>query len=100
MDKEVVENIGNRDDGAYMHGHIEVAGGTGSHYIGGDLTRQGAARVLLCPSSFLPTDPKEVSHQPHKSARSQHTTLQSALHRNAPHLPPSIRGEHLAALVG
>lgn len=34
MDKEVVENIGNRDDGAYMHGDIEVAGGREA--IGGD----------------------------------------------------------------
>ena len=38
MDKEVVENIGNRDDGAYMHGDIEVAGGREA--IGGDPSKE------------------------------------------------------------
>jgi hypothetical protein len=79
VDKEVVENIGNRDDGAYMHGDIEVAGGReGSHW--------GETRRLLLTSARSQTQP----------------TLQSALQRTF--LPPSICGspaeEYLAALVG
>jgi hypothetical protein len=65
VDKEVVENIGNRDDGAYMHGDIEVdRRGHGKEAIGlGETRRLLLTLPFALPLSY-PTDPKEVSHQP------------------------------------